>query len=165
MSIALKQYFRSQQVPLQWSPILRALAQEMCLAESGDTASLRALFRGVGRRFAHSVSDQFDGAGSLADLADAFNGLWSELNWGMVDFTEQADHVSIHHYYAPIAEAFGSDNLLWSVGLLEGFYEAGFQRLGAGEGFHTQFVAHEDDGMCLKFKFATRQHLASAGIA
>ncbi len=160
MSYALEQYFRSQQVPLQWSPILRALSQQLSQSAGDDTSSLRELFRSVGRRFALSVADQYAGSRSLADLAEAFNALWGELNWGLVDFAEQPDHVSIQHYYAPLAEAFGSDSLSWSVGLLEGFYQAGFKELGAGEEFDVHFVATEEDGMRLNFRFATRKQLS-----
>lgn len=160
MSHALEQYFRSQQVPLQWSPILRALSEQFNQTAGDDTSLLRDLFRGVGRRFAQSVVDQYAGCGSLADLTDAFNGLWSELNWGMVEMVEQADLVSINHYYAPLAEAFGGDSLCWSVGLLEGFYQASFQQLGAGEEFGVQFVAQADDGMSLNFRFATQKQLS-----
>lgn len=162
MNDALERYFRSQQVPLQWSPILRALARQLAEDCGPDTSSLRAMFQGVGQRFAQSVSDLYAGSVALPDLAEAINGLWSELNWGLVDFSEQADHVSIQHHFAPLAEAFGSDSLDWSVGLLEGFYQAAFRQLGASDELAVAFVAQEDDGMRLDFRFAIQEQFAHA---
>lgn len=152
----LDNYFRSQQVPLQWSPILRALADELRANAQGDDATLKTLFRAVGYRFATDMAKRFEDANTLEDLGYVFNELWTETNWGTVDLAEQGDHIAIEHRFAPLAQAFGDDSLTWSVGLLEGFYQAGFSHVGAGKDLSVRFSGTENDGLRLIFKLATR---------
>ncbi len=123
-------YFRTQQLSLQWLPVLRALAVE--LANGADSAGLRQLFFKVGERFAKDVEDRFESVQTLFELEDAINEFWSQLNWGWVHFTEVRGGIEIVHQASPLAEAFGDEHLGWSVGLLEGFYQALFSILGAG---------------------------------
>ena len=66
----LNDYFRSQQVPLQWSPILRCLADELRANAQTDEATLKKLFRAVGDRFASQMAYRFDSAQTLTDFND-----------------------------------------------------------------------------------------------
>ena len=152
----LDDYFRSQQVPLQWSPILRALADELRANAQGDDETLKTLFRAVGYRFANDIAQRFEDANTLDDLGHVFNDVWSETNWGVVELAEQDGHISIEHRFSPLAQAFGNDSLGWSVGLLEGFYQAGFKRVGAGTDLSVRLFGTESDGLRLIFKLAAR---------
>ena len=145
----LEQYFRTQQVAPQWLPILRALARE--LAERADVADLRQLFTQVGASFAIDVESRFLGVETLADLEAGLNEFWQAMNWGWVSLQEVKTNVDIYHYAAPLAQAFGDEQLEWSVGLLEGFYQHVFKTLGAGDAM--QVVAVGGEGMDLQFRF------------
>lgn len=154
----LNDYFRSQQVPLQWSPILRCLADELRANAQTDEATLKKLFRAVGDRFASQMAYRFDSAQTLTDFNDVLNDLWSETNWGVVDLAEQSDHIAITHRFSPLAEAFGLDNLVWSIGLLEGFYQASFSQAGAGADLQVLYNNHHDDeGLQLVFQLASKR--------
>jgi hypothetical protein len=124
-------YFRSQQVSLQWLPILRALAME--LSANADAAGLRQLFFKVGERFAKDVEERFQDVQTLAEWEEYLNEFWAQLNWGWVQFSEVNGAIDIEHQAAPLAESFGDESLVWSVGLLEGFYQTVFVVLGAGD--------------------------------
>jgi hypothetical protein len=153
---SLEDYFRAQQVPLQWAPILRALGQELTTSAKGNTESLRSLFRAVGVRFGQDQAHLFSEVTTLVDLNEAFNELWSQTNWGVVDLAEQTDHISIEHRFAPLAESFGAECLGWTTGLLEGFYQSGFSHVGAGEDLRVQYTGQENDGMRLLFKLVNQ---------
>lgn len=144
----LDSYFRSQQVSLQWSPVLRALALE--LSAQADLDALRQLFIKTGMRYAQSMEPRFQGIKTLAELTDSLNDLWSQTNWGCVAFREASNHIEIEHRFAPLSEAFGDEMLNWSVGILEGFYQAVFVAFGADERMATQCVAQQDDGLCVQ---------------
>ena len=92
----------------------------------------RKLFSKIGARFAKDAEDFFQNAETLAQLEAGINDFWIRINWGWVNFTESEDAILINHQASPLAEAFGDDALNWSVGLFEGFYQAIFERLGAG---------------------------------
>ena len=141
---------------MQWSPFLRALSHELAVTAGGDNEALRNLFRAIGNRFAGDLATRFEDAKTLAELTDVFNSLWSQSNWGLVDLEQHSDHISIEHRFAPLAEAFGVDSLPWSIGLLEGFYQAGFVQAGAGEDLTVRFAGNENDGLRLVFRLATK---------
>ncbi|MEN9868883.1 MAG: hypothetical protein RL748_4473 [Pseudomonadota bacterium] len=145
----LQQYFRNQQVSTQWLPILQALALE--LAERADVADLRQLFTQVGARFAIDVEQRFLEVQTLAALEQGLNEFWQSMNWGWVSLQEAKANVEIYHYAAPLAQAFGDEQLEWSVGLLEGFYQHVFKTLGAGDAMQVEAVG--GDGMDLQFRF------------
>ena len=141
---------------MQWSPILRALADELQSTAHGDDETLKTLFRAVGHRFANDMAKRFQDANTLDALSTVFNELWSETNWGIVDLAEHEDHIAIEHRFAPLAQAFGDHSLAWSVGILEGFYQSGFSQVGAGSNLSVRFFGDEDDGLRLIFKLATK---------
>ena len=131
VSDKLQNYFRSQQVSLQWLPVLRAMASE--LSAQSDGKVLRHLFFQIGERFAADTSDLFEGAQSLTQLEEQLNDFWSRINWGWVELKEVKDYIEICHHASPLSEALGDDAHEWSVGLLEGFYQSVFSVLGASE--------------------------------
>lgn len=147
----LENYFRGQQVSLQWLPMLRAMATEM--AEHSEVGDLHRLFFKVGQRWANDTGDFFQSAKSLTQLEECLNDFWLRINWGWVDFVEMEDHVTISHYAAPLAEAFGDDALQWSIGLLEGFYQSLFHALGASDAMVVRSVDDGCKGMNASFRF------------
>jgi Cellulose synthase subunit D len=148
----LTDYFRSQQIPLQWSPFLRALAQE--LIANADKHALHQLFTNVGSRFATTVLPQFSGISTLKELNDALNGLWAPMSWGYVKLTEASTAIEIEHRYAPLAEAFGDEMLEWSVGVMEGFYQSVFRSFGASEKMTASYVPEKSDAMQIHLRLA-----------
>jgi hypothetical protein len=147
----LKNYFRAQQVSLQWLPVLRALAAE--LAENASPQGLRQLFFKVGERFAVDVEARFEDAQTLVELEDELNEFWAQLNWGWVNFTEANGMIDIAHQAAPLEEAFGEGTTVWSVGLLEGFYQTVFRVLGAGESMKVWAVDEACVDMLVQLQF------------
>jgi hypothetical protein len=150
----LTHYFRTHQVPLQWSPILRALAVELTALLGSDLEALKALFRKTGERYAAEMAEQFEGIETLDELAEAFNELWQQSNWGLVTLNEAADGIEIAHQFAPLAQAFGVEELTWSSGFLEGFYQHGFQVAGAGSSLKVRVLSADDDGLSIHLKLA-----------
>lgn len=147
----LQQYFRNQQVPLQWLPILRSMALEM--ASYADAKSLRQMFFNIGERFAKDAEDRFQDIETLDQLQQSLNDFWFRLNWGWVELTEVKGYIDIVHHAAPLAEAFGDEALEWSVGLLEGFYQTVFSVLGASDKMVARSIGEPSDGMELRLRF------------
>lgn len=147
----LENYFRGQQVSLQWLPILRAMATEM--AGHTEAKDLRRLFFKVGQRLAADTGDLFHSAKSLIQLEESLNDFWMRINWGWVEFTEHESYIDIAHRASPLAESFGENALEWSAGLLEGFYQSVFHVLGASEAIVVREVSDLSKGMdiCLRF--------------
>ena len=146
-----KNYLRTQQVSLQWLPVLRALATE--LSANASEQGLRRLFFKVGERFAKDVEARFAEVQTLEELEDELNQFWTQINWGWVNLAEADDAIEIVHQAAPIEESFGEEALPWSVGLLEGFYQTVFTVLGAGDGMSVNAVDGECGDMLVRLRF------------
>ncbi|MDD2923748.1 hypothetical protein [Rhodoferax sp.] len=136
---------------MQWLPVLRSLAAE--LADDVPAEKLRLMFFNVGGRLAGDVESRFESVQTLTELENEINEFWLQLNWGWIHFTEQAGCIHINHQAAPLAEAFGDEALPWSVGLLEGFYQALFKILGAGDGMTVRAVEGECADMQILLRF------------
>lgn len=147
----LQNYFRGQQVSLQWLPVLRAMATE--LSAQNDTKALRHLFFKIGERFAQDTSDLFEGVQSLGELEERLNDFWTRINWGWVDLKDVKDFIEISHQAAPLSEAFGDDANEWSVGLLEGFYQSVFGLLGASETMTVRADVGPSEAMDVQLRF------------
>jgi hypothetical protein len=147
----LENYFRAQQVSLQWLPMLRAMATE--LAAHTDASDLRRLFFKIGQRFAADTGDLFQSAKSLTELEEYLNDFWMRINWGWVEFAENESYIDISHHASPLAEAFGDGALPWSVGLMEGFYQSVFHVLGASETILVREVMGLSSGMDVRLHF------------
>lgn len=147
----LQNYFRGQQVSLQWLPFLRAMGSE--LTAQTDAKELRHLFFKIGEQFAKDTEELFHGAHSLAQLEETLNDFWSRINWGWVSLNEATGCIEISHQSAPLAEAFGDDALEWSIGLLEGFYQSVFSVLGASDTMTVRGVGTPSGGMDVNLRF------------
>jgi len=147
----LQNYFRGQQVSLQWSPVLRALAAEM--SAHSDPKDLRRLFFKIGERFAKDTEGLFRDVQTIAQLEESLNDFWFRTNWGWVDLNEADGSIFITHQAAPLAEAFGDDALEWGIGLLEGFYQSVFNVLGASDSLVVRSFGELDDGMNIRLRF------------
>lgn len=146
----LQTYFRTQQVSLQWLPVLRALAR--ALAEQARPDELRALFSSVGARFGGEAQELFEEVSTLKELEEALNDFWPRINWGWVSLEEVAGRVEIVHQAAPLAEGFGEEMLQWSVGLLEGFYLRVFGVLGASAAMRVRCSDVQSQGMVIHLR-------------
>jgi hypothetical protein len=152
MTATLETYFRSQQVSLQWSPILFAMAQE--LEAIAPAADLRLLFQKMGTRFAETIAEQFVDITQLPELNNALNDLWARTQWGYVLLQEASDCIEISHQFSPLYEAFGERAVPWSIGLLEGFYQTIFRVFGATDLLNAQCVGIDDNGQTINIRFA-----------
>ncbi|MCA0325004.1 MAG: hypothetical protein LCH89_05300 [Proteobacteria bacterium] len=146
----LKEYFRIQQSSLQWGPVLAAMGAE--LSAQSDAETLRQLFARVGRRMADDVMDSEKDIRTLRELVELLNDLWMRVNWGWLDIKEDGGRLEVSHFCAPLTDAFGVESLGWSVGLLEGFYERVFKRLGADESAALRAQQPIGDGAVLRFQ-------------
>lgn len=147
----LQNYFRGQQISLQWSPVLRALAAEM--SSRSDPKDLRHLFFKIGGRFAKDTEGLFREVQTIAQLEESLNDFWFRTNWGWVDLNEEDGSIYITHQASPLAEAFGDDALEWVVGLLEGFYQSVFSVLGASDTLVVSNITDLTDGMNIRLRF------------
>lgn len=148
---ALQDYFRGQQVSLQWLPILRAMALEMSAHAEAD--ELRHLFFNIGERFAKDTEDRFHGVQTLTQLEESLNDFWGRINWGWVDLREETGAIDITHHAAPLAEAFSDEALNWSTGLLEGFYQTVFNVLGASDTMVVRNVGESSGGVGVRLRY------------
>lgn len=147
----LQNYFRGQQISLQWLPVLRAMANE--LAAHTDSQDLHRLFVNIGENLANNAKEDFNGVQTLDQLETTLNDFWWQINWGWVELNEVQGYIDITHQASPLAEGFGQDALSWSTGLLEGFYQTIFAVLGAGEKLVLRRTGEVGDGMTLRFRF------------
>jgi hypothetical protein len=148
---SLQDYFRGQQVSLQWLPVLRAMALEM--SAYTEVRELRQLFFKIGVRFAKDAEDFYRNAKTLAQLEESINDFWTRINWGWVNFKESDEAIDIDHQASPLAEAFGDEALNWSIGLLEGFYQAVFDGLGAGDAMVVLSVEESSRGLGIHLRY------------
>jgi Cellulose synthase subunit D len=148
----LKKYIKTQQIPFQWSGVLRAMSAEMSsVSESSD---LRDFFFRIGERFAFGIQAKFQGVETLDGLEASLNSFWAEMNWGWVELVEEDGRLDITHQCAPLAQAFGDEELTWSVGLLEGFYQTLFKEFGASDDMAMTCVGKSPDGMEIRLRFS-----------
>jgi hypothetical protein len=111
----------------QWQPFLSLFTQE--LTQNLTPRLLTQLMRRAGGEFSRQYG--LASAGTVAQMQDAMNRVWSELNWGTVAIREAQDWLVLTHYHAPLKTAFGPENLPWAGAFLEGAYEAWMHQLGA----------------------------------
>jgi Cellulose synthase subunit D len=119
-------YLLERQISRQWRGMLTALATEF-EAQIGP-AELRQLMHRVGGRFA--AAHPLPACVSTAELADALNHYWQQMDWGYVTLSDEPDCLRIVHYCAPL-QAFGDAALHWTPALLEGVYQTWLSALGA----------------------------------
>lgn len=148
---AFQDYFRGQQVSLQWLPVLRAMAREMSVHM--EARELRQLFFKIGERFAKDAENFFQDVQTLTQLEENLNDFWARINWGWVDLKESNGAIDITHHAAPLAEAFGDEALSWSIGMLEGFYQAVFDGLGASDKMAVRSVDESSNGLDLHLRY------------
>lgn len=152
----LHNYFRGQQISLQWSPVLRALAAEM--ATHSDPKDLRHLFFKIGERFARDTEGLFREVQTIEELEESLNDFWFRTNWGWVELNEDDGAIYITHHAVPLAEAFGDDALAWVIGLLEGFYQSVFTVLGASDTLVVRSLEELNDGSSIRLRFGLEDY-------
>ncbi|GGX44133.1 cellulose biosynthesis protein BcsD [Undibacterium squillarum] len=148
MSQQRNRYIENLQVSRQWQFFLKAFAQEF--SQKGDVRELRLLMHRLGRRMATMVSVT-DGS-SLQALEDAMNRVWTDMNWGCVELSEQADALLVLHQFAPLRLAFGPEASVWTPALLEGIYAQWFEALGMDSSLRLTQRGNEDEDCLLVFE-------------
>ena len=138
-------------MPLQWLPVLRAMALEM--SARMQAPELQQLFFKIGERFAKDTEEHFQDVETLAQLEESLNCFWARINWGWVTLREAKGFIEITHSAAPLAEAFGDDALGWSLGLLQGFYQRAFNVLGASDTMVVRSVGEPSGGIDIHLRF------------
>jgi len=139
-------YLLDRTTSRQWRGFLAALAEEFQTQLGAD--ELRQLMARIGQRF--GATHQLPPCESTAQLAEAFNLIWHDSDWGFVELIEEADGLRIIHYCAPLT-AFGPSALAWTPGFLQGVYEHWLSELGA-EGLSVQQTSEFDDHAAIEFR-------------
>ena len=126
------------------------------LSETVEPEDLRQLFFKIGVRFAKEVEELFHDVKTLKGLESGLNDFWSRINWGWVDMAEVKGGIDVHHRAAPLAEAFGGESLVWSSGLLEGFYQNVFALLDTSHNMSVFLVGGSPDAMDIQFRYGRK---------
>lgn len=90
-------YLSGRQCATQWKIFLLSTAQE--LAEKFSAAELRTFMRRVGGRFGRELP--VPACATLDDIQLAMSQIWTRLDWGWVQITDETDHLRLQHYCAP----------------------------------------------------------------
>jgi hypothetical protein len=144
--VPILDYLLERQISPQWRGLLTALAEEF-EAQIGQDELRQLMFR-VGCRFAST--HKLPPCASIADLADALNARWQEVDWGYVELSDEPDYLRIAHSCAPL-QAFGSAALNWTPAFLEGAYQTWLSALGA-EGLSVAQASEFDERATLEFR-------------
>ncbi|WP_321845390.1 cellulose biosynthesis protein BcsD [Paraburkholderia bannensis] len=138
----------SMPVP-QWQPFLSFFSQE--LTQHLTPRLLTQLTRGAGGEFARQYA--LTGAGTVADMQDAMNRVWSGMDWGVLEIREAQDWLVLTHYHAPLKAAFGQERLAWAGAFLEGAYETWMYQLGADSQLRMTTAGPADASGTMVFLF------------
>jgi hypothetical protein len=134
-------YYERNACSTQWLEFNRALALE--LSAGLPPEENRQLFARIGER----VAQQFPLArcNSVGELEAAFNARWEAIGWGFSRLEEGPETLSITHACSPLAMAFGTDAADWTLGFLEGAYQAWFQAQGSPAGLRVRAMPAPED--------------------
>lgn len=121
----------------QWMEFNRALALELTAGLPPEEN--RQLFARIGERVAQRMP--VARCNTLAELETAFNARWESIEWGFVRLQEDADALTITHACSPLAVAFGAEASNWTLGFLEGAYQAWFGAQGIPPGLHVRALS------------------------
>lgn len=144
-------FFQAQPMRLP-DALYTALATE--LTSRFPSATLRGWCRVLGRQWAVQARSAFSDAEDLSALAGALNTYWASAGWGWVLLEETDSGLDVHHQASPLPQGIGTDNLGWSVGLLEGFYDTVFKQLGAADDLQLALTQISPDGFDIHFQLS-----------
>lgn len=133
----------------QWREFLPLFAQE--LTQNLTPRLLSQLMRGTGAQFARQ--NVLGAAGTVADMQQAMNRVWSESGWGKVEIREAQDWLVLTHSDAPLQAAFGPENQNWAGAFLEAAYEEWMHQLGADPQLGMTSAAPADASGTIVFLF------------
>lgn len=144
------EYFARQQCSVQWSAFLAAFSNEF--GQQIPVAELRVLMSRLGKSMAQSVPAPV--GNTIAELEEAINDIWFDMNWGWARLVEKDTGLFIEHHAAPLQGAFGEQALAWSPAILEGMYAHWFSAMGAGAALQlTQLEPAKPNSMLIVFRF------------
>lgn len=135
-----------QQQSRQWGFFLQSLTR--VLAQQLDSEDLHQLMHSIGVEAVKEIC--LDNISTLVELESQLNHFWTNVQWGSVTLEEGENVLHISHYYSPLVVMFDEEALKWVTGFLEGFYQAVFQHLGAGDGLKVRCITEENTA-CLHF--------------
>lgn len=143
-------YYAEQQPSVQWKHFLTAMAGEF--SEQLALEDLRSLMARIGGRFAEGFKvDQCD---TLEQLQKRINIVWTELDWGWVEFAEGSELIGIRHLCSPLRAAFGEASVQWTPAFLEGAYQHWFATIGIDPALRVSQVGGVDEANHLTFKLS-----------
>jgi hypothetical protein len=126
---------------VQWQSFLRLLGDEWRADQSREV--LRAQMRERGVRWA--CAQALPAVTDLKALEQAMNDCWSQLQGGWVRLIERPDALVLVHGASPLAATFGPEAVDWSVGWLEGIYQAWLEAAGASPASRVSGVPDPTD--------------------
>ena len=143
-------YFARQQCSVQWSAFLAAFSSEF--GQQIPVAELRVLMARLGKSMAQSVPAPV--GNTIAELEDAINDIWFDMDWGWVKLVEKETGLFIEHRAAPLQGAFGEQALAWSPAILEGIYAHWFSLMGGNPALQlTQVEPAKPDDLLIVYRF------------
>lgn len=143
-------YFAKQQCSVQWQVFLGAFAIEF--GQQIPVAELRVLMARLGKSMAQSIPAPV--GNTIAELEEAINAIWFDMDWGWVKLVEKETGLYVEHHAAPLQGAFGQQALAWSPAILEGMYAHWFSVLGGGSALQlTQVEPAKPDKLLIIFRF------------
>lgn len=103
------------------------MALEFSVALPSD--ELRDLMQRIGVKFA--IQNPLPACATLPELEESMTSLWSHIDWGWVQLTQDVSCLTIQHHCAPLISAFGAEHSSWIYGFLQGAYQQWFNEAGA----------------------------------
>lgn len=144
------QYYAEQQTSVQWKHFLAAMADEF--SEQLAMDDLRSIMARVGGRFADGF--KLAECDTLQQLQQQINRVWSDLDWGWVEFAEGSDLIGIQHLCSPLRAAFGEESGTWTPAFLEGAYQHWFASIGIDASLRVSQVGTVDESNHLTFQLS-----------
>ena len=145
-------YFQAQSMQMP-EALHRALAAE--LSSRFSPSYLRSWTRLLGAQWAQQASEAYAHAEDLGALNDALNQYLAHARWGWAQLSESERGLTVNHQGAPLPQGLGIENLCWTSGLLEGFYETVFRHFGAGDDLKFNLAHASQDGFDLHFQLGS----------
>ena len=140
-------YHETKELDRSRKSSVHALWRIMFLAAS--IAGKRMIWRHrVGSRFA--AAHPLPACGSTAELAQALNAYWQQMDWGYVQLADEPESLRIVHYCAPL-HAFGDTALAWTPAFLEGVYQTWLSALGA-QGLSVAQTSGYSENTAIEFR-------------
>ena len=132
----------------QWKGVLRSIADEF--NEHLSARELADMFVRIGARFARS--NPLAAGETLEDLQAHMNGLWSSMDWGVVNLFTEDDHMVVRHQFSPLMSGFGAESADWAGAFLLGIYRQWLEDAGSGDDLVLEAFTSVDEWGSIEFR-------------